>query len=88
MTTQDNKELIHRFSKIEGQINAIKTSLTTEEVPNCKNVVSQIKAARNALKNAAVVYIQEYMEDCIEDETNPKIREEKIKEAMNMVSSF
>ena len=88
MTTQDNKELINRFSKIEGQISAIKNSLSDSNSPNCKNVVSQIKAARNGLKNAAVLYIKDYMEECIEDETDQKIREEKISEAMNMVSSF
>ena len=87
MTKKDNKELIHRFSKIEGQISAIKKSLSDENKQNCKDIVSQIKASRNALKNAAVIYVSEYMEDCIKDENDKKSRAEKIKEAMNMLSN-
>ena len=88
MNTKETKDLINRFSKIEGQIKAIKKTLSSTDKNNCKDLVSQIKAARNGLKNAAVIYVSEYMEDCIKDETNPKTREQKIAEAMTMISSF
>lgn len=82
-------DLNNRLKRIEGQVSAIRRAITAEyeEDHNCKDVVIQVKAARSALKKVGQLYLTEYVEQCLAQETDKKKREEKIAEALQLIGN-
>lgn len=61
----DTEKLIHRLSRAQGQVEAIKKILKTEEEHNCLDVLRLHKAAIQALKKSAEAYVQHYAQVCM-----------------------
>ena len=63
----NNKELIHRLNRAIGQIEAIKNNLSKNpEDQDCVQTFNQLKASINALKKFGQVYMEEHLDDCLE----------------------
>ena len=85
MKNHSYKPLIDRLSRAEGQIKALRQALETEDVKDCKKFISQIKAARSALKRTSEQYVLHHVKECQKLPT--KERDEQISEALKILAS-
>lgn len=82
---EDKKALINRLSRAEGQVRALREALERNDVKDCKAFLSQIKAARSALKRASELHVLHHIKECqLLDE---KERDEQINEALKILAS-
>lgn len=79
------KSLLDRLSRAEGQIRALRTALEQDNISDCKEFISQIKAARSALKRTSEQYVLQHINTC--QDLPKKKREEQIKEALKVLAS-
>jgi DNA-binding FrmR family transcriptional regulator len=79
------KNLQNRLNRAEGQIRALKKMLEDDDAADCKDFIIQIKAARSALKRASEQYVLAHIHHCAI--LPQKEREEKVTEAINLLSS-
>lgn len=84
-TDTDSKPLIDRLSRAEGQIRALKASLEEDKIKDCKAFMSQIKAARSALKKVSEQYVLQHIKQC--QSLPDKKRDEQISEALKVLAS-
>ena len=77
--------LINRLSRAEGQIRALKEALEKEEVTDCKAFISQIKAARSALKHTSEQYVLQHIKKC--QSLDSGTRDEQIAAALKVLAS-
>ncbi len=79
-----NDPLKNRIKRIEGQIKGILRMM--EEEKECKDLVGQMSAARNALDRAIGVVVSENLEACIRTQIeNGEDTESFIQEAVNLL---
>jgi DNA-binding FrmR family transcriptional regulator len=84
-TTNEYKTLLNRLSRAEGQIKALQHALEHDEIEDCKQFISQIKAARSALKRTSELYVLHHIKECqaLPEET----RDEQIESALRVLAS-
>lgn len=56
--------IAHRLNRASGQIQAIRRMLESPEQYGCKEIVSQIRAARGALRKVGELYISSQIIAC------------------------
>lgn len=79
-----DKKIIHRLNRIEGQVRGILKMM--EEGKDCRDVVTQMSAARNALDRTTALVVGMNLEKCIRDEHKKGTdSEELIKEAVQLL---
>lgn len=61
--TGDQRKIIARLSRIEGQVHAIKQM--TQDGEYCIDILTQIAAASSALKSVALLLLDDHMEHCV-----------------------
>lgn len=77
-------QMKNRVKRIEGQVRAI--SRMMEEGKDCRELVGQMSAARNALDRALGVVVSSNLEQCVRQQIeNGEDSEEMIQEAVNML---
>lgn len=79
-----HQKMVDRLSRAEGQIRALKCHLETGTV-DCQNFVSQIKAARSALKAVNEEYIITHLGTC--QKLPPNEREKQMADAIRLLAS-
>ncbi|OIQ18934.1 MAG: transcriptional regulator [Bacteriovorax sp. MedPE-SWde] len=65
MKGADNKSLLNRTKRIEGQIRGITGMLESEKY--CIEILTQVKAARSALKSLELEILENHMNHCVSD---------------------
>lgn len=79
-----NDQLRNRIRRVEGQIKGILRMM--EEEKECKDLVGQMSAARNALDRAIGVVVSENLEICIRNQVEKGEDTDKfIQEAVNLL---
>lgn len=78
----EDKNIQNRLNRIEGQIRGI--SKMVEQNKDCKDLISQITAARNALDKTMILILSNNLETCIRqsienDNEDRQLIEEAIK---------
>ncbi len=65
----DNKKLINRLSRIQGQIDALKSALESTEFSEdkCLTNLQLLKASINGLKKFGAAYMSQNMRRCISE---------------------
>lgn len=76
------KNLVHRLSRAQGQLEAIKRRLILGESPDCRETIQQLKAANRAITQFAEAYVTHYFEECIAETKMDSKVEKKLKEAI------
>jgi CsoR family transcriptional regulator, copper-sensing transcriptional repressor len=77
----DHKKMLDRLSRAEGQIRALRHSLESGEL-DCKEFITQVKAARSALRAVSEQYVLEHLGRC---QKMPSSRRDKeIAEAIHL----
>ncbi len=77
----EKKELIHRLNRIQGQIEAVRRMLESEET-DCKKTIELVKASSNALKKFAQAYMESHIEDCLAENRKVKDIKKDLKEVV------
>jgi DNA-binding FrmR family transcriptional regulator len=77
--------LIHRLSRIQGQIEALKKTLQAGayEQEACLNNLRLLKASINGLKKFGALYVEENIQKCLAANKNPQDLQPLISSAIN-----
>ena len=81
--SKNKKVLLDRLSRAEGQIRALRSALEEGKIVDCKSFITQVKAARSALKRTGELFVLEHIQDCQELPKN--VRNERIAEALKVL---
>lgn len=84
---KEEKKLINRLSRIQGQIGAIKKQIQ-EGDQDCVETMRQLKTSIQAMKKFGQAYMENYTETCIEDGKNQKEMEKHIKQVIKSAFSL
>lgn len=79
----NNVDLLNRLNRIQGQIEALKKAVNSEEA-ECMKTMHLLKAANNALKKFGEAYVSKHLEICIRSKGSISDMEEDLK---NVISS-
>jgi DNA-binding FrmR family transcriptional regulator len=84
-TMDYNDQIKNRVKRIEGQLRGILRLM--EENKDCKDVITQLSAARTAIDRTIGVIVSSNLVECVKkaDETNERSAEELINEAVNLL---
>lgn len=74
----------NRVKRIEGQLRGLTKMM--DENKECRDVVTQMTAVRNALDRTAAVIVSQNLEQCIrEEKQNGESAEDLVKEAVDLL---
>jgi DNA-binding FrmR family transcriptional regulator len=68
MDTDENKKLLDRLARVEGQVRGLRKML--EEQRCCEDVLTQLLAARSGLESASLLILDRHLEDCVLEGAN------------------
>ena len=69
-----HKEHLGKLNRVSGQVEAVKRMI--DEGKYCVDIMTQIRAARSALKAVELAVLETHMKSCLSsDEQNKKIEE-------------
>ena len=81
---QYDAKVLNRMKRVEGQIRAIIRMM--EEGKECRDVVTQLSAARSALDRASTIIVAKNLEQCIiTAQQDGEDTSETVEEAINML---
>ncbi|MFD2759657.1 metal-sensitive transcriptional regulator [Lentibacillus juripiscarius] len=81
---QYESDVKNRVKRIEGQVRGLMKMM--EEEKECRDVVTQMTAVRNALDRTAALIVSQNLEQCIrEEKQDGENSEDLIKEAVNLL---
>ncbi|WP_322797034.1 metal-sensitive transcriptional regulator [Tepidiforma sp.] len=71
MTPEEQKRLLDRLARVEGQVRGLRKMV--EEQRCCEDVLTQLLAARSGLERAGVLLLERHLQDCVlgEAEVDP-----------------
>jgi DNA-binding FrmR family transcriptional regulator len=79
-----NKEIKNRLKRIEGQVKGVLGMI--EQGKDCKNVVAQLSAVRNAIDRAIAVIVSSNLEHCLRESIEKgEQTEHLVKEAIELL---
>lgn len=80
-----NDQMKNRVKRIEGQLRGILRMM--EENKDCKEVITQLSAARTAIDRTIGVVVSSNLVECVQkaSEQGEKSTEELVKEAVNLL---
>ncbi|MDS0526366.1 metal-sensitive transcriptional regulator [Clostridium sp. SHJSY1] len=85
MDGDNNKEILNRLKRIEGQVKGIQKMV--EKDVCCKDILVQVSAIRSAINKVGAIMIENYACNCLslgEDFEG----EEQLKELMKTINTF
>lgn len=81
-----HKETANRLARVAGQVNGVKRMV--EEEKYCIDIITQIQAARSALRSVELQILQKHMHHCVSDafeSGNKKEADEKMEELLRVM---
>lgn len=81
-----HKESLNRLARVGGQISGIKRMI--EEEKYCIDIITQIQAARSALRSLELKILEKHMQHCVNNaltEGNREHADEKITELLRVM---
>jgi len=85
MEKEIKRVLTNRLNRAEGQIRALKRMIEESDAQDCKSFITQVKAARSALKSVSEQYVLSHIHNC---QKLPKAeREAQVEEAIKTLAS-
>lgn len=78
----DDKQLIHRLNRVQGQIEAIRKRLVNQDPMDCIETLRLIKAANNALKKFGEAYVSAHLKECVKNELPREALEANLQEVV------
>jgi DNA-binding FrmR family transcriptional regulator len=68
MDDAENKKLLDRLARVEGQVRGLRKML--EECRCCEDVLTQLLAIRASLEQAGVLILDRHLQDCVLNDAN------------------
>ena len=85
--SSDHSKELNRLNRILGQINGIKVMISEER--ECREILSQLKAVRAALRAVEANFLKEYLQRCVAQSfASEKERQKKIDEIRELFNDF
>mgnify|MGYP003690070893 CR=1 FL=1 len=83
-----HKEHIGKLNRISGQVEAIKRMI--DEQKYCVDIMTQIRAARSAMKAVELAILETHMKSCIDQACCHEFdhRDQKIEEIMALLKKY
>lgn len=84
-----HKKHIGKLNRVAGQVQAIKTMINDQRY--CVDIITQLKAARNALKSIELAILETHMHSCLEQSLNNDSQvslEQRISELMKLLKKY
>ncbi|MEK4535937.1 MULTISPECIES: metal-sensitive transcriptional regulator [Peribacillus] len=79
-----DKSVINRLKRIEGQIKGVLGMM--EQGKDCRDIITQLSAARNAIDRTMGVIVSANLEQCVRDNIEKgEGTEHLVKEAVNLL---
>ena len=81
-----HEENLHRLARIAGQVQGIKRMV--EEEKYCIDIITQIQAARSALRSVELKILEKHMHHCVREAVesgNEKKTDEKLEELLRVM---
>jgi DNA-binding FrmR family transcriptional regulator len=63
---KNQKSVIDRLNKVEGQIRGIKNMIERESY--CDDIINQIEASRSALHSVQIILLESHIKNCVVDQ--------------------
>ncbi|MBM7710252.1 metal-sensitive transcriptional regulator [Enterococcus lemanii] len=80
----ENKKVIHRLRRAEGQLRGIQKMI--EEEQECMDVITQLSAVRSSIDRVMGMIMAENLKNCfIDPEADPAAQTKKLEQAINMI---
>ncbi len=73
---EDHKKLLHRISRIEGQIRGIRKMV--EEDRDCLEVLKQIAAVSGAVRSLGMVILEDHLKGCVSNAIRDKGEDDQL----------
>ena len=84
-----HKSEIARINRASGQLEAVKRMI--EEGKYCVDIISQLRAARNAIKTIELGVLETHINACVTDacsNKNENLKKERIAEIMALLKKY
>jgi len=82
----DNKKQLSRVRRITGQLRGIERMIENQQ--ECTEILTQVIAARGALRSLAEVLISEHVSHCVEGASSPEDSERHLKELLVVLKRY
>jgi len=79
---QYDQKVKNRLRRVEGQIKGVLRMM--EEGKDCKDIVTQLSAARSAIDRTIGVVVSTNLITCMQDESKSEEKDELLKEAVDL----
>ncbi len=83
---RDNKELLTRLSKIEGQIRGIKKMI--EDNKPCDDIIVQLSSASASLQSTAKVMLLHHIDTCVLESVKKGDSEVALEKLKNVIDKY
>ncbi|MCH9845775.1 MAG: metal-sensitive transcriptional regulator [Alphaproteobacteria bacterium] len=74
-----------KLNRITGQIDAVKRMI--DEQKYCVDIITQVRAARNALKSVELSILETHMKHCL-DQATPDLQDEKMQKIITLLKKY
>lgn len=83
-----HKDNLGKLNRVSGQVEAVKRMI--DEQQYCVDIMTQIRAARSALKSIELSVLETHMQSCLTDccSSDEKSQAEKIKEILALLKKY
>lgn len=82
----DNKKLVHRINRIEGQIQGLRRMVENDRP--CMDVLKQVAAILGATRSMGTVVLEHHLKGCVSDAVGRKKNEKLIGEVVEIFNKF
>ena len=80
----NNKNVINRLKRTEGQVRRIQRMI--EEEKDCMAIMTQLSAVRSSIDRVMGLVVAENLKACLENpDTNPEEQAKRLEQAVNMI---
>ena len=83
-----HKEHLGKLNRVSGQVEALKRMIKEEKY--CVDIMTQVRAARSALKSIELAVLETHMKSCIDKACcqDAGVRDEKINEIIKLLKKY
>ncbi|TJX16142.1 metal-sensitive transcriptional regulator [Tissierella creatinini] len=82
----ERKDVITRLKRIEGQIKGIQKMVESEQF--CGDILIQIAAARSALNSTGGLILENYIKNCLGDNSKGAIEEKDLDKLVDIMLQY
>ncbi len=76
--------LIQRLRRIEGQVRGVQSMVEQER--DCQEILQQLAAIRSAAQGASLAFLEQYISDCLVENSESENREQRERLAQELVA--